>query len=102
MKYEDIDMMSTCYANNLRRLINEKKITISQIDEAVLRILNLKNELGLFENPYGFADEKMEQEYIFSSKNKGAEAIFNILYGKANPSAKLTMRFPQNAGQCPI
>lgn len=65
----DIDMMSTCYANNLRRLINEKKVTISQIDEAVLRILNLKNELGLFENPYGFADEKMEQEYIFSSKN---------------------------------
>lgn len=36
----DIDMMSTCYANNLRRLINEKKVTISQIDEAVLRILN--------------------------------------------------------------
>ena len=32
----------------------------------------------------------------------GAEAIFNILYGKSNPSAKLTMSFPQNVGQCPI
>lgn len=65
----DIDMMSGCYGNHLRKLLNEKKITISQIDECVLRILNLKNELGLFENPYGQANERLEHDYIFCKEN---------------------------------
>lgn len=33
---------------------------------------------------------------------KGAEAITEILFGDKSPSGKLTMSFPQNAGQCPI
>ena len=31
-----------------------------QIDEAVLRILNLKNDLGLFENPYKDLNEAIK------------------------------------------
>lgn len=49
---EDIEMMSPCYAHHLKELINEGKITVKQVDDAVLRILNLKEELGVFENPY--------------------------------------------------
>ena len=32
------------------------------VDEAVMRVLQLKNELGLFENPYHGADEEKEKE----------------------------------------
>ncbi len=65
----DIEMISTCYIDGLKKLVKENKISMAQIDEAVLRILNLKNKLGLFENPYGFADENMEKKYVFSLKN---------------------------------
>src|SRR5690606_13749499 len=32
----------------------------------------------------------------------GAQAISNIISGKVNPSAKLTMSFPRSVGQIPI
>ena len=40
------------------------------IDEAVFRILNLKNELGLFENPYKDADEKEEKEILLCKEHR--------------------------------
>lgn len=51
----DMEMVSTCYINNLEKLLNDGKITMEQIDSAVMRILRLKEKLGLFENPYGSA-----------------------------------------------
>lgn len=47
----DIEMMTTCYTHYLKELIIEKKISENLLDEAVLRILELKNDLGLFEHP---------------------------------------------------
>jgi beta-glucosidase len=37
---------------NLIQLVNDKKISIKQIDQAVVRVLREKFELGLFDNPY--------------------------------------------------
>ncbi|MBQ7906832.1 MAG: beta-glucosidase BglX [Clostridia bacterium] len=48
----DIEMMTSCYVENLKELLDEGKVTMEQIDKAVLRILDLKEELGLFDNPY--------------------------------------------------
>ena len=48
----DIEMMSSCYAEYLEELINEGKITVEMVDKSVLRILNLKEELGVFDKPY--------------------------------------------------
>ena len=48
----DIEMMSSCYAEYLEELINEGKITEEMVDKSVLRILNLKEELGVFDKPY--------------------------------------------------
>lgn len=65
----DIDMMSGIYANNLKELCLENKEIEEKVNESVLRILNLKNELGLFENPYGNADERKEKIYLMNKSN---------------------------------
>lgn len=48
----DMEMASTSYMDHLESLISEDKIKLEQIDRMVSRILTLKFELGLFENPY--------------------------------------------------
>jgi beta-glucosidase len=48
----NMDMASQTYANNLVQLVKEGKITEAQIDAAVLPILEIKYQIGLFENPY--------------------------------------------------
>jgi beta-glucosidase len=52
----DIEMMSSCYGLHLEELIDEGKITEEQLDKAVLRILDLKEELGVLDNPYRSVD----------------------------------------------
>lgn len=84
-----LNTASNCYSNNLKKLIDKNKISISQIDEAVLRILELKNELGLFETPYGYSNKKIEKKYIYSTKNlekanKLTEETFVLLKNKNN------------------
>lgn len=56
----DIDMMTGCYANNLLPLVREGRVTTRQIDEACLRVLRLKNDLGLFEDPFRGCSETDE------------------------------------------
>ncbi len=48
----DMEMSGTTYLKNLKTLINEGKVDLAMIDEAVKNILTLKFKLGLFENPY--------------------------------------------------
>ena len=64
----DIDMCTDCYANHLEELLGEGTITREQLDEAVLRVLRLKNKLGLFEDPFRGADAAREQEVFFSEE----------------------------------
>ena len=47
----DIDMASPCYAKNLEQLVLDGKVPAELVDEACWRVLKLKNDLGLFENP---------------------------------------------------
>lgn len=58
----DIDMCTGCYAGSLEELIKEGTISQEQLDEAVWRVLSLKNKLGLFEDPFRGADAAAEQE----------------------------------------
>ncbi|MCR5469241.1 MAG: beta-glucosidase BglX [Lachnospiraceae bacterium] len=66
----DIDMMTGCYAANLAKLVEDGEVDEKLVDEAVLRVLELKNKLGLFENPYKDADEKLEKEMILSMPHR--------------------------------
>lgn len=60
----DIDMMTASYSNHLKELVDNNELDISYIDEAVMRVLELKNKLGLFENPYRGANEELEKEVV--------------------------------------
>ena len=64
----DIEMCIECYAKAIPELLKSGEITISQIDAAVLRVLRLKNRLGLFENPYRFASPQKAKKIIRNEK----------------------------------
>ena len=60
----DIEMVSYTYVNHLKELLEEGAVTIAQIDTAVMRVLKLKEKLGLFENPYHGASEEKQKELL--------------------------------------
>ncbi|HEY2495034.1 MAG TPA: beta-glucosidase BglX [Paenibacillus sp.] len=66
----DIEMMTSCYVKHLPELVRSGKVDESLIDEAVLRILNLKNKLGLFENPLRGADPEAEREVVYCDEHR--------------------------------
>lgn len=66
----DIEMMTPCYIHHLPGLVAEGLVDEALIDEAVLRILRLKEKLGLFENPYRGADPVKEKELVFCAGHR--------------------------------
>ena len=48
----DMDMMSYAFIDHLEELVNEGKVSVEAIDNAVRNILRIKVRLGLFEHPY--------------------------------------------------
>ena len=58
----DIDMVKCAYFLYLADLVREGRVPEQAVDDAVMRVLELKNELGLFENPYHGADEEAEKK----------------------------------------
>ncbi len=66
----EIDMESHLYKNHLKQSVLDGEIDEKVIDEAVRHILYKKFELGLFEDPYKFSDEKREKETLGNAANK--------------------------------
>lgn len=72
----DMDMESHFYVTELVNLVKSGKVKESLVDDAVRRILRVKFELGLFENPYKYCDEEREKRVIGSKENN--EAVLDI------------------------
>jgi beta-glucosidase len=66
----DMEMVSRLYANHLPRLVQEGKVPIAAVDEAVHRILRTKFRIGLFEHPY--ADEAKEAAVVGAAEHRKA------------------------------
>lgn len=64
----DIDMESYAYVEHLSNLVKQGKVKESLIDDAVKRILKVKFELGLFEDPYRYCNAEREQKIIGSKE----------------------------------
>ncbi len=74
----DMEMVSTAYNDYLETLMAENKINISQIDEAVRRILWMKIRLGLFENPYPVKENAasiLSKEHLETAKQAAIESV---------------------------
>jgi beta-glucosidase len=65
----DMDMESHLYVAELAKLVKNGKVKEALVDDAVRRILRVKFELGLFDDPYKYCDEKREKTTIGNKAN---------------------------------
>jgi len=68
----DMDMESYIYIHELVNLIKDGIVKESTIDDAVKRILRVKFELGLFDDPYKYCDVENEKNAIGNSAHRAA------------------------------
>jgi beta-glucosidase len=61
----DMDMVGATFMKTLKKSYDEGKVSIQVIDDACKRVLDVKYDLGLFEDPYRYSDEKREKATIY-------------------------------------
>ncbi|WP_324671168.1 beta-glucosidase BglX [Hymenobacter sp. GOD-10R] len=66
----DMDMESRSYLPNLPGLVREGKVPEALLNDAVRRVLRKKFELGLFDDPYKFSDEKREKQVLADPQSR--------------------------------
>ncbi len=72
----DMDMEGNVYIEALAQLVKDGVVEESLLDDAVRRILRVKYELGLFDDPYKYCDEAREKETIGNAKHH--EAVLDM------------------------
>ena len=65
----DMDMESSLYVSELVGLVKSGKVNIELIDDAVRRILRVKYELGLFDDPYKYCNIDRSNNELASDEN---------------------------------
>ncbi|MCR5204672.1 MAG: glycoside hydrolase family 3 C-terminal domain-containing protein [Lachnospiraceae bacterium] len=93
----DIDMCSGCYSSSLEDLVNTGAVSVQMLDEAVLRVLNMKNDLGLFEDPYRGIDMDAGPVITGESRALAKEAVAASLVLLENKENTLPLRKEKNA-----
>lgn len=72
----DMDMESYLYVEHLVTLVKEGKVKVATIDDAAKRILRMKFEMGLFENPYKYCNEDIETATV--GKKEFLEGVLDM------------------------
>jgi beta-glucosidase len=70
----DIDMMAEGYRKGLPVALERGLVTLDEIDECVLRVLRLKERLGLFDDPYRRGSSVEAPETIAARRRLAREA----------------------------
>ncbi|WP_091404036.1 beta-glucosidase BglX [Aquimarina amphilecti] len=65
----DMDMESYLYVEHLADLVKEGKVKEHLIEDSARRILRVKYELGLFDDPYKYCDANREKTILGSKEN---------------------------------
>ncbi len=79
----DMDMESHLYVKHLENLVGDDKVDLNFINDATRRILKVKYELGLFDDPYKYCNLEREKEIT------GSEEINNAALDIAKKSIVL-------------
>lgn len=79
----NIEMCVGRYVKGLPEALKNGRITMEQIDARVWEVLKLKNRLGLFENPFRFADPEKAKKIIRS------EEMFELARESVNKTSVL-------------
>ncbi|PIF45603.1 beta-glucosidase [Chryseobacterium sp. 52] len=66
----DMDMESRVYMTELPKLVKEGKVDVKWVDDAAGRILAKKFEMGLFDDPYRFSNEKRQKEQTDNQEHR--------------------------------
>lgn len=65
----DMDMQGAVFMNHLQESVQDGKVKLDVINDAVRRILGIKYDLGLFQDPYKYCNEEREKQVVMSAKN---------------------------------
>jgi beta-glucosidase len=68
----DMDMVGGVYQDDLKDVVSKDPARMRELDEAVLRILRVKEQLGLFDNPMVYHDIEREGRALLTSENRSA------------------------------
>lgn len=79
----DISMQSGLYVRHLPTLVERGQVPVEAVDQAVRRVLTLKERLGLFDNPFRSIDARAER------RETGSKAIRAIAREVASKSIVL-------------
>ncbi len=66
----DMDMVGAGFYKTLEDSVDDDKVSIKTIDQAVKRILLAKFELGLFDTPYEYGNNQKAKTDVFSQEHR--------------------------------
>jgi len=66
----DMDMVTEGLLNTIKQSLDEGKVSQSEIDNAVKRILTAKYQLGLFDDPYKYCNDDRAKTEIFTDEHR--------------------------------
>ena len=74
----DIDMMSPAYMLCLEKLVESGKIPKAFVDESAFRVLMMKNQLGLFENPFAGLGKSGKLTHVLQKLTSGLIILLTL------------------------
>jgi beta-glucosidase len=72
----DMDMVGEGFLSTLKKSLQEKKITVADIDLACRRVLEAKYKLGLFDDPYRYLNPQRASKEVLSADKRAAAREF--------------------------
>lgn len=88
----DIDMMAEAYRQGLPVALERGLVTMDEIDEPVRRVLELKERLGLFDDPYRRGSSAEAVEIVAARRRIAREVATKSLVLAKNSAATLPLR----------
>ncbi len=68
----DVDMVSGIFLKDLSSLLDAGRVSRGEVDEAVRRVLRAKYKIGLFDDPYRYADSTRQAALTLTAAHRAA------------------------------